>query len=67
MTVFHDKKEYAKKKLQNIMVFEKNAKENFFRKTGLPVKPEYPESRETHETFFLDSFLKLDSLQAQIA
>jgi hypothetical protein len=50
------KKNMPKKKLQNIMVFEKNAKENFFRTTGLPVKPEYPESRETHETFSPDSF-----------
>ena len=38
------------------MVFEKNAKQNFSQKPGLPVKPEYPESRETTETFFPDSF-----------
>ena len=56
MTASHDIKEYAKKKLQNIMVFEKKRKIKFFRKTGLPVKSKYPESRETHETFFPDSF-----------
>jgi hypothetical protein len=30
---------------------EKNEKKKF-RKTGLPVKPEHPENRETSETFF---------------
>ena len=57
-TVFHDKKEF-----QNLMVFEKHEKK-FFRKTGLPAKPEYPENRESSETIFPDSFLKLNSLQA---
>ena len=47
------------------MVFEKTKKKNS-RKTGLPVKPEYSENRETSETFFSDSFLKLNSLQAYI-
>ena len=42
----------------------KNTKKNFFRKTGLPAKPEYPENRESSETIFPDSFLKLNSLQA---
>ena len=48
------------------MVFKKNEKKNFFRKTGLPIKPEYPENRETSKAFFLDSFLKLNSLQAHV-
>ena len=61
------KKNMPKKSFKTSWFLEKNAKENFFRKTGLPVKPEYPESCETHETFFLDSFPKSDSLQAQIA
>ena len=47
------------------MVFEKTKKKNS-RKTGLPVKPEYSENRETSETFFSDSFLRLNSLQAFI-
>ncbi len=34
------------------MVFEKNEKNIFFRNTGLSAKPEYPENRETSETFF---------------
>ena len=59
-------KEHVKKKFQNIMVIKKNEKKNFFRKTGLPIKPEYPENRETSKAFFLDSFLKLNSLQAHV-
>ena len=32
----------------------------------LPAKPEYPENRETSETFFPDSFLKFKSTKQQI-
>jgi len=45
---------------------KKMKKKFFFRKTGLPAKPEYPENHETSETFFPDSFLKLNSLQAHM-
>ena len=38
-------------KFQNIIVFEKNEKKFFFRKTGLSVEPEYPEYRQISETF----------------
>jgi hypothetical protein len=44
-SVFYNKKEYVKKKFQNIMVLGKNTKKIIFRKTGLPPKPEYPENR----------------------
>jgi hypothetical protein len=54
----------SKKKFKNIMVFEKNEKKFFFRKTGLPAKPKYPEISETF--FFLILSLKLNSLQAYI-
>ncbi len=43
------------------MVFEKHEKNIFFRKTGLPAKPEYPENRESSETIIPDSLLKLNS------
>ena len=41
-------------------------KKKFLRKTGLSEKPEYPENRETSETFFPDSFLKFKSTKQQI-
>jgi hypothetical protein len=47
-------------------IIEKRRKKFFLRKTGLPVKPEYPENRETSKTFFPDSFLKFNSQQVHV-
>jgi len=49
------KKKMSKKGKKN---FPKNRAPGYFK------KPEYPENRESSETFFPDSFLKINSLQA---
>jgi len=54
------------KKSFKITCFLKKTKKKIFRKTGLPAKPEYPKNRATSETFFPDSSLKLNSLQAYL-
>jgi len=38
---------------KNIMIFEKKETKNFFRKTGPPAKPEYPEDLESSDLFFI--------------
>ncbi len=49
-TLFYDKILISQKKVHRIiMVFEEK---KIFRKTGLSAKPEYPENRETCQTFF---------------
>ena len=55
---FFTTKKNMTKKIQNLMVFEKT-KKIFFWKTRLPAKPEYPENRETSETFFNWFFPKI--------
>ena len=63
-TLFYDKILISQKKVHRIiMVFEEK---KFFRKTGLPAKPEYPENHETCQTFFPDSLPKLNSLQVHV-
>jgi len=63
------KKSFLKKKKERKKeekFFEKNSKKKFFRKTGFPAKPKYPENRGISGTFFRVSFLKFNSLQIYV-
>jgi len=52
LTASHDKKEYAKKKPQNIMVFEKKTQKKIFPKNRAPGKTEISREPRNSRNFF---------------
>ncbi len=59
-TVSYDKFGFVKIKFQNLLIFEKYEKNDFFEKLGLPAKPDCRGNRIYSEICFFGFFLKIE-------
>ena len=59
-TVSYEKYRFVKIKFQDLLVFEKYEKNDFFEKLGLPAKPDCRGNRLNSETFYFGFFPKIE-------